>query len=124
MIKRLTDDLPVLRARVIDGDTIEAWIIISHEVAVQYRIRLRGLEGGELGTPEGARSKLLLEQMLKSSADCVVFFRGHLANRDNHGRLVGDFIIANGASLCQSLLNTGAYRRRTAYAEPESTQQQ
>ena len=48
----------------VDSDTLTAWVNVSTELRQLWRIRLRGIEGGEFNTPEGMRAKALLERTL------------------------------------------------------------
>lgn len=122
MKKRMDTDYRVIGHRVIDGDTIEGWIVVSPGVAIRERVRLRGIEGGELGTIEGTRAKHLLTLTLDAPGSTPLRLRSTLESRDNHGRLVADFTLATGESLCETLLRSGQYWRRDAYKpDPDQT---
>lgn len=114
---RVSTDYEVLRCRVVDSDTLELWCVIDDDIAVRCYVRLRGLEGGEKGTIEGARAELHLGQILQLSNARCIYLRANRRNRDNHGRIVGDIILADGSSLCYTLLSSGFYRARSAYRE-------
>jgi len=110
-----------MAVRVIDSDTIDAWVEVSFGVALRHRIRLIGVEGGELETPEGEQNKAMLAFIFEHEGKKQTYLVGCLRNRDNHGRLVGDIRLADNQLLCNRLLQTGRWRKRTAY-KPGSNQ--
>ena len=115
-------DFGVLLHRVIDSDTIAAWIVVSPGVALLERIRLKGIEGGEEGTREGARAKCLLVTILDDPKNAPFFVVGCRENRDNHGRLVADIRLRDNSLLCQTLMNSGIYWARSARVQENTTE--
>ena len=82
--------------RVIDGDTIDAWIDLGFNITIRRRIRLWGIDAPETRTldleekAEGKIAKARLEEMLSLN-------RGSFAIRsvgvDKYGRCLGEIYI-------------------------------
>ena len=98
--------------RVVDSDTIILWIEATPDVRVRYRVRLALIEGGELGTEEGARGTLVLNEALAEFLLRRTFYIGSLLTRDQHGRLVGDVADETGRRLTHILHGLGHHWRR------------
>jgi endonuclease YncB( thermonuclease family) len=99
--------------RVIDGDTIEAWLDFSDVVRIKRRIRLRGIEGGELAELCGRRARRQLEVWLTAKAHQTPKLTGNLNHLDQHGRIVADVTFDTGESLVAMCLQSGIWWRRT-----------
>ena|SRR5437867_758127 len=95
--------------RVIDGDTLEAWCEISHGVRLLIRIRLPGIECGELGTPEGERGRILFAQVITQYWTTGARLANNPEHRDQYGRIVSDILFGAGKSAAAELLKTGHY---------------
>lgn len=85
--------LPLRLWRVIDGDSIEAWVELPLSCSLQKRIRLKGFYAPELNgaTPTQA---LAAAQRLKEALDRTnpaIMVRG--SREDLHGRLVATLIL-------------------------------
>lgn len=106
--------------RVIDGDTLECWLRVHHDVKLLRRIRVKGVEAGELPSLAGIRSQSFLQNLFDLVGDLPLHFVGSTSLTDNHGRLVGDFLWPDGTPLSTRLLQSGYYTQRTAY-KPHST---
>jgi len=98
--------------RVVDSDTVLVWIEATADVRVRYRVRLVGIEGGELGTAEGLRGKDVLETVIEAISREQLYWRGSLNTRDQHGRLVGDITLADGQRLTSALHEVGHHWSR------------
>jgi len=96
----------------VDGDTLTAWVQLSSELRQLWRIRIRGVEGGELPTPAGLRAKVILDNTLRDHSQHTANFIGLETVRDQFGRRVGDIIFGNGQLLSLLLLKSGAFWRR------------
>jgi len=105
----------VTELRVIDGDTLEGWLNIGHHLRLLTRLRLRGIEGGELGTPEGERARAILNEILHARRDQAMCWIGGEKFRDRYGRNVGDIQFDDGKLLTLMLLETGAYTLRNRH---------
>lgn len=99
--------------RVIDGDTLEAWVQVSHEVRQLWRIRLKGVEGGELPTEQGLRATSLLQMTIQEHGKGGLCYVGMETVKDQFGRHVGDIRFADGTLCTRRLIETGAYWRRS-----------
>jgi endonuclease YncB( thermonuclease family) len=102
--------------RVIDGDTLKVVIDIPGRNVVNEKLRLRGVNTPEMGTPEGERAKKFVSGLLPVGS--VIVLKSHKSGIDLHGRFVVDIfyrqgcndapgIIADGVYLNQQLLDEG-----------------
>jgi len=73
--------------RVIDGDTLVAMIDTGFPDPVEEKLRLRGINTPELGTPEGEKAKKFVEKLLPVGSTIVVKSK---KSTDPHGRFVVD----------------------------------
>ena len=112
MSLRIIKPYQISEIRFVDSDTLEGWVRISSTLHELWRIRLRGIEGGEKGTPEGDHAETHLRRILDENRDCPLHFLGLESVRDQYGRRVGDLVLADGKLLTLTLLATGAYWRR------------
>lgn len=86
---------PIHDVRVIDGDTIEARIILPLDTSKKQRIRLKGWWADELEgawNDQGIRSKIALENFCSGKA-LWIHARGH--RLDKYGRLVAHLVYEN-----------------------------
>lgn len=98
--------------RVVDSDTLVVWIEATPDVRVRYRVRLVGIEGGELDTDEGRFGAASLTAHLERLQAQRLYWHGSLLTRDQHGRLVGDVVDDTGSRLTTDLLACGSHWRR------------
>lgn len=103
--------------RVIDGDTIIAWVDIDELVRVRTRIRIKGLESCEIDEPGGRQAQLMFETLIYAHAQTGWRFVGNIRERDNHGRLVGDVQSGDGKSALAELQNKPYFWTRTRHRE-------
>lgn len=94
--------------RVIDSDTVEAWVEVHASIAVRWKIRLQGIEGGELNTDEGQAGREALVEFIGGKCDQRIWFLTTDAKLDQFGRHIGDFQFEDGTQLCDELLR-GAF---------------
>lgn len=88
------DSFPILEVRVIDGDTIEALVVLPFDERKRQRIRLKGWWADELRGPfaqQGLTAALRLEKFCKDKALWIVA-RGH--RKDKYGRIVAHLMTA------------------------------
>ena len=111
----MTGEPLLFETRVIDSDTLHCWIEVADGLAIQERLRIVGIEGGEFDTEKGQINAARLHRIIKTDQVGSLRFVGHRRVRDNHGRVVGDIRLANGSLLSQTLLQTGLWTARTAY---------
>lgn len=94
--------------RVIDGDTIDAWIDLGFDIQLHERIRFVGIDAPETRTLDSEEKQLgflakdYVETRLKSTTNLVLI--SHEFNRGKYGRIIGD-ILVDGESLVGELLN-------------------
>lgn len=95
--------------RVIDGDTIDAWIDLGFNITVRRRIRLWGINAPETRTldleekREGKLAKARLEEMLSLNRGA---FMVRSVGVDKYGRCLGEIYIQE-VNLNKQLLAEG-----------------
>lgn len=99
--------------RVVDSDTLLVWLEATPDVRVRYRVRIKGIEGGELGTEEGAAGMAHMAEVAAEISQGELHWEGAYGNKDQHGRLVGDVFDAEGQRLSARLLQGTKHWRRT-----------
>jgi len=99
--------------RVVDSDTLSLWIEATPDCRIRYRVRLVGIEGGEIGTTDGTRGTQSLTDVLDDLASDQLHWHGSFLTKDQHGRLVGDVMTNDGRRLTALLRNRGTHWRRT-----------
>lgn len=98
--------------RVVDSDTLVIWIEATPDVRIRYRVRIVGIEGGELDEPEGPRGAAAMAAEVSEMARQGIFWNGSFNTNDQHGRLVGDIFGEDGSRLSVRLLQGGTHWRR------------
>jgi endonuclease YncB( thermonuclease family) len=99
--------------RVVDSDTLVVWLEATPDVRVRYRVRIKGIEGGELGTEEGAAGMARMAEVTAIISQGELHWQGAYGNKDQHGRLVGDIFDAEGQRLSARLLQCPTHWHRT-----------
>jgi len=99
--------------RVVDSDTLVVWIEATPDVRIRYRVRIVGIEGGELHEPDGPRGAAAMAAEVSDMADRGLYWSGSFNTTDQHGRLVGDIFGEDGTRLSVRLLQGGTHWRRT-----------
>lgn len=74
--------------RVVDGDTLLVLIEVGFGIIVRDKLRLRGVNTPELGTPEGDKAKRFVEKILPAGTNIIV--KTHKSATDMYGRFVAD----------------------------------
>lgn len=98
--------------RVVDSDTLVIWLEVTEDVRIRYRARLKGIEGGELGTDDGARGQAALAGLLAEFTSEPLYWRGSVNTKDQHGRLVGTLVTFDGSLITGTLIKQGTHWRR------------
>ena len=93
--------------RVIDGDTLLVIIEAGFRIIVRDRLRLRGIDCPEVGTPEGDRAKRFVEKLLPAGAAIVL--KSHKDRTDQHGRFVVDVFYKQGVEDAAAIIKDGTY---------------
>jgi len=96
----------------IDSDTIKAWVQIDKSTRHLWRIRLKGVEGGELDTAEGQLGRDILAAMVRDKHMMVATFFGNVECLDKYGRHVGDVKFEDGSYLCKALMAYGHHWKK------------
>jgi endonuclease YncB( thermonuclease family) len=102
----------IYEPRAIDGDTIEAWVDIGHRCRIQWKIRLRGIEGGEMDTAEGQVVFAHMVALIQAEELKGGYFFGNVNELDKYGRHVGDIMLPDKSLLTQRLFSSGLFWRR------------
>lgn len=93
-ILRKTPDIhPLKHIRVVDGDTIEADIILPFDTVVRKRIRIRGWWADELDGPyrsDALEAARRLEEFCKIS---VIWLHAPSCRLDRYGRALGHLMV-------------------------------
>ncbi len=87
--------------RVIDGDTLWAVIDVGFGTQVREKLRLRGIDCPELGSPEGEAAKRFVQKVLPVGAGILL---KTTPSDDKYGRYVAD-IFYTGKDGAQAYLN-------------------
>ena len=93
--------------RVIDGDTLLVVVEVGFGIKVHDKLRLRGIDTPELGTPEGERAKKFVQKILPSGTTIII--KSHKSRTDNHGRFVVDVLYKEGAQDPEEILKSPVY---------------
>ncbi len=93
--------------RVIDGDTLLVLIEAGFRIVVRDRLRLRGINCPEVGTPEGDRAKKFVEKLLPVGS--IIVLKSHKDRTDIHGRFVVDVFYKQGVEDAREIIQDGAY---------------
>ncbi len=96
----------------IDSDTVKAWVQIEKETRHYWRIRLKGVEGGELDTAEGQLGKDILAAMIRDTYHLEAHYFGNPNTKDKYGRHVGDIEFQDGSRLCDRLKAYGHHWKK------------
>ncbi len=91
--------------RVIDGDTLLVSVELGFGVVARERLRLRGIDAPELGTPDGEGSRYYLQDILPRGKRVVI--KSH--KTDIYGRFVADVLFHPVAQDAEGILLDGRY---------------
>ncbi len=98
--------------RVVDGDTLWVEIDCGFDVWVKQKLRLRGIDCPELGTPEGRWAQAFVEEMLATSRVVLCTSRA-----DKYDRYLADVFYGAEAEASSHILEKGAYLNRQLLQE-------
>jgi endonuclease YncB( thermonuclease family) len=91
--------------RVVDGDTLLVVIELGFNVVVREKLRLRGIDTPELGTPEGEKAKKFVAKLLPAGSRIIL--KSH--QTDIYGRFVADVFYMKSIDDPQKIINEGVY---------------
>ena len=111
-MKIMKHPYPVFEIYPIDSDTIKAWVEIDKTTRHMWRIRLKGIEGGEKDTPEGCVGLNILAGLIRDKYHMHAHFFCNVNSLDKYGRHVGDIQFEDGARLAEACLAFGHHWRR------------
>ena len=93
--------------RVIDGDTLLVLVEAGFGIIMRDRLRLRGIDCPEVGTPAGDRAKKFVEKLLPAGS--TIILKSHKDKTDIHGRFVVDVFYKQGADDAAAIIKDGTY---------------
>lgn len=93
--------------RVIDGDTLLVVIEVGFGIKVHDKLRLRGIDTPELGTPEGEKAKKFVQELLPVGTTIII--KSHKSRTDSHGRFVVDVLYKEGVEIPEEILKDPVY---------------
>jgi endonuclease YncB( thermonuclease family) len=93
--------------RVVDGDTLYVNILLGFGAKCKEKLRLRGINTPELGTPEGERAKKYVAELLPAGA--LIVLKSHKCKTDTYGRFVADIFYKAGADESERIIESGEY---------------
>lgn len=91
--------------RVIDGDTLWVVIDIGFQITVREKLRLRGIDTPELGTPEGEAAKKYVSQVLKPGQEIII----KTSKSDLYGRFLADVFYSTLPLRARDIITKGKY---------------
>jgi len=80
--------------KVVDGDTCDCRIDLGFKASIEMRFRLTGINAPEMQTPEGAKSKARLLELMPLGSDVTV--RSAKDKQEKFGRYLGTFYDPDG----------------------------
>jgi endonuclease YncB( thermonuclease family) len=111
-VKIRENPYPIVDIYPIDSDTVKAWVQISRTNRELWRVRLKGIEGGELDSVEGIKGRDILASIVRDKHHLKAHFHGNENTLDKYGRHVGDIAFEDGSRLCDALIAYGHHWRR------------
>lgn len=108
ILKTTPDLYPICNIRVIDGDTLEAEVVLPFNTRVQKRIRLKGWWADELDGPyrsAGLTAKYLVEIFITGK---VLWLWSSSCRLDKYGRVIGALVHNGRLVLPSDVLGTHA----------------
>ncbi len=94
--------------RVVDGDTLTVFLELGFGAVASERLRLRGIDAPETGTPEGEKAKVFLAGLLPPGTRVVV--QSH--RTDIYGRFVADVLFLPDGGSDEDILGRGVFVNR------------
>ena len=93
--------------RVIDGDTLVVVTLVGFGTTMIDKLRLRGIDCPEVGTPEGDRAKAYVTKLLPVGS--TIILQSHKTKTDLHGRFVVDVFFKTGENDPEIIIKEGIY---------------
>ena len=93
--------------RVIDADTLVVLVEVGFGIIMHDKLRLRGIDAPEVGTPEGDKAKRYVMGLLPVGSTVVL--KSHKTRTDPHGRFVADVFFKSGEDDPQQIIKAGTY---------------
>jgi len=111
-MKVLKHPYPITEIYPIDSDTVKAWVEISDTHRERWIIRLKGIEGGELGSEEGTKGVDIVAALVRDKFHLSAWFFGNPKTLDKYGRHVGDISFDDGSRMVAALMAFGHHWHR------------
>ena len=93
--------------RVVDGDTLAVTIEVGFGIKLREKLRLRGINCPELGTPEGEKAKKFVGKLLPAGSRIVL--KTSKSGTDKYGRFVADIFYKAGCEGATEIIKRGVY---------------
>lgn len=104
-LSALAGEYHALITRVVDGDTVEAKIVLGFKVSMTSHIRINGINAPEHGTPGGeAATEFLRKLLLDANVKVVTSERDEF---DKYGRVLARLIMRDGTDVSQLMIEKG-----------------
>ncbi len=93
--------------RIVDGDTLIVLVEVGFGIIMHDKLRLRGIDCPELGTPEGEKAKRYVTSLLPVGSAIVL--KSHKTRTDTHGRFVADVFFKVNQNNNDEIIQSGVY---------------
>tara|TARA_Y100000310_G_scaffold3699_2_gene4576 strand:+ start:431 stop:814 length:384 start_codon:yes stop_codon:yes gene_type:complete len=111
-MKMLLHPYPCYEIYPIDSDTLKCWVQVGKTTRELWRVRLKRIEGGELGTEEGGKGLNILAALIRDKSELSARYFGNPDELDKYGRHVGDIEFEDGSRLVPALIAYGHHWTR------------
>jgi endonuclease YncB( thermonuclease family) len=93
--------------RIVDGDTLWALIDLGFNITVREKLRFRGIDCPELGTPAGDKAKKFVEKLLPAGSQIVI--HSEKTKTEKWGRFLADVFYLKPDSVAGEIIEDGVY---------------
>jgi endonuclease YncB( thermonuclease family) len=93
--------------KVVDGDTLRAVIDLGFGATVREKLRLRGINCPELGTPDGEQAKKFVQELLPAGSRVVL--HSNKTRTEKYGRFLADIFYLGSDSTAEEIIAGGTY---------------
>lgn len=88
-LRKTPDIFPLVKIRVIDGDTLEAGVCLPFDTLLMKRIRLKGWWAAELGSAWDAEARTAAKRLADFLEEKAVWLHAPSCRLDKYGRIIG-----------------------------------
>jgi endonuclease YncB( thermonuclease family) len=93
--------------RIVDGDTLWCFIDLGFNITVREKLRFRGINCPELGTPVGDKAKKFVEKLLPAGSMIVI--HSEKTRTEKWGRFLADIFYLKPDSAAGEIIEDGTY---------------